>query len=144
MNRLQKIALYNIIVMVTALTLTVVAAAIAAYLKGLSAACPALAMLGLLGFMGLSPILFGGKPNKIDFDERDTSIQIKSTTIAYSVFWFLWVVGSIITWAIKRNSGNSISVEVLPLMVLAGFLVVNFVQSIAILISYGWGDKNGK
>ena len=143
MNRLQKIAWYKIIVIAVAGILTICTVAALNHSYGASHARGGLGCLGLLGFLGLADRLFRKSSNKTDFDERDLSIQRKATVIAYSVFWVLWVVGSMMLWVIKKP-GGSITVEVLPLMVLAGMIIVTLVQSVAILIQYGWKENTNE
>jgi hypothetical protein len=141
MNRMQKIAWYKIIVIAVVGILTTFAVATLNHTYGASHARGGLGCLGLLGFLGLADRLFSKSRNKIDFDERDLLIQRKATVFAYSMFWVLWVVGSMMIWVIKKP-GGSITVEVLPLMVLAGGIIVTLVQSVSTLIQYGWkGEK---
>ncbi|MCX5634900.1 MAG: hypothetical protein NTW55_03535 [Planctomycetota bacterium] len=143
MNRLQKIACYNLVVIFAVITIVSVVFAVLYHIYGLPYARRSLCMFGLFGLMGLSAILFRAKPGKVDFDERDLLIQRKSTTIAYSVFWVLWIAGSMITWAIK-GAENQISANILPIMVVLGGLTVVLVQSVAILSLYDRGVKGEK
>ena len=143
MNRVQKIAWYNLIVIFTVIIIVSVVFAVFYHIYGLPYARGSLGMLGLFGLLGLSAILFRAKPGKVDFDERDLLIQRKSTAIAYSVFWILWIAGSMITWAIK-GAENQISVNILPIMVMLGGLTVILVQSIAILSQYDQKEKNNE
>ena len=143
MNRIQKMAWYNLIVIFAVIIIVSVVFAVLYHIYGLPYARGSLGMLGLFGLLGPSAILFRAKPGKVDFDERDLLIQRKSTAIAYSVFWVLWIAGSMITWAIK-GAENQISVNILPIMVMLGGLTVVLVQSIAILSQYDQKEKNNE
>jgi len=143
MNRLQKMAWYNLILIIAVLTLTGTVVAVLAHKYGVLHARDGLCMLGLLGFLGLSSHLFRKKHGKTDLDERDQFIQKRATLIAYTVFWVVWILGSMTAWLII-GPGNSVPVVVLPLIVLVGGLIVTSVQSVAILIQYGWKEKNNE
>jgi hypothetical protein len=140
MNRIQKIAWYQLIVIAVVLTLTGIIVAVLTCKYGMPKARSGLGLLGLLGLLGFSHHLFRKKTDKIDLDERDLLIQRKATVIAYSGFWIVWVFGSMIAWGII-GPGNYVNVEILPLTVLAGGLIVVSVQSVAILIQYGRGGR---
>ena len=142
MNRLQKMAWYQLIVIAAVLALTGIVVAVLTCKYGATKARCGLGMLGFLGLMGFSPLLFRRKSDKIDWDERDLLILRRATAIAYSVFWVAWVFGSLITWGII-GAGNCVTVDILPLTVVIGGLTVASVQSVAILVQYGWGGRDG-
>jgi hypothetical protein len=143
MNRMQKMAWYKIIVIVATGIVTTCTVATLNYTCSASQARAGLGCLGLLGFLGLADRIFRKSTDKIDFDERDLLIQRKATVVAYSVFWVFWIASSMAIWAIKKP-GGSITVEVLPLMVLAGGVVVTLMHSVAILVQYGWKEKSNE
>ena len=80
MNRMQKIAWFNLIVVSLALGLSVVAFSIGYFIFGLPArqAAGGFGFIGIMGFSGLSPVLFRKDKSKVQFDERDTAIQRKA------------------------------------------------------------------
>jgi hypothetical protein len=143
MNKLQKMAWYQLTVLIVTLSVTAAAVAILNYKHGMPTAKSGLGFLGFLGLLGLSNIIFRPKKDKVEFDERDVSIQKMSTMLAYSAFWVIFVLGSMIAWGII-GTGNLIPVDVLPLMVLSAAILVTTVQSVAILVQYGWGGKGEK
>jgi hypothetical protein len=104
---------------------------------GVQRSMAAFAWLGLLGF---SPILYvmQKRNSQVVSDERDLMIQSRTWVIAYSVFWLVFVGGSMTLWAIYRNQGY-ISVNILPMFPLVGWIVLTFVQSVATLSQYGQG-----
>jgi len=143
MNRLQKMALYNLIVIAIVLLIVVLVVGLIYHYQGLQEAREAIPLAGLFGLLGLSGVLFRKKRGGTDFDERDQLILRKSTAVAYSVFWVAWIAASMTIWAVLRRRGT-VRVDILPIMVLIGGLIVVTVQSVAILAQYGWGGKCGK
>ncbi len=143
MNRWQKIAWYNLIVIVTVFTLSGVTIAVLTITQGMPKAMCGLGLLGFLGFLGLTPIIFRKKKGelKIDFDERDQVIWMRANVGAYSVFWLVFTAACMIPWFIIGPKGT-IPVNVLPMMLggIGMFLIV--VQSVLTLIQYGRGGKN--
>jgi hypothetical protein len=142
MNRMQKIARFNLIVVSLALGLSVAAFGIAYLIFGLPAnrAAGGFGLIGLMGFSGLSPVLFRKDKSKVQFDERDTAIQRKAAIVAYSVFWLLFVAAAMAPWFIIGPNGT-ITTNYLPWMVFGGMCVVMLLQSIVILSEYGWKTK---
>ena len=143
MNRAQKIALYNLIVIIASLTTTGAAVGILAIVLGMPAALGGLGFLGILGLIGLSPILFFKKQGQLGFDERDLLIYNRASLVAYSVFWVLFTAACMIPWLIL-HTGATIPAVALPMMLGVGFFVVQLVQSVAILVQYAWGGKDGE
>jgi len=143
MNRAQKIALYNLIVIIASLTITGAAIGILAIVYGMPKALGGLGFLGIGALIGLSRILFRKKRGEISFDERDLLIYNRASLVAYSVFWVLFTAACMIPWWILET-GASIRVVVLPCMLAGGFVIVQLIQSIAILVQYGWTGKGEK
>jgi hypothetical protein len=143
MNRQQKIAWFTLIVATLALGLSVAAFGVAHFIFGLPAcrAAGGFGFIGIMGFIGLSPVLFRKDKAKVQADERDLAILRKATVIAYSIFWVLFVAAAMVPWFIIGPFGT-IPVNYLPWMVFGGMFVVMFVQSLVILNEYGWRDKN--
>ncbi len=143
MNRQQKIAWYNLIVIVTVFTLSGVAIGTLTIIVGMPGALGGLGLLGFLGFLGLTPIIFRKKKGelKIDFDERDQVIWMRANVGAYSVFWLVFTAACMIPWFIIGPKGT-IPVNVLPMMLggIGMFLIV--VQSVLTLIQYKMGGAN--
>ena len=89
MNRSQKIAWYNLIVILVSLILAGAAIGVLAAIFGMPRALGGLGFMGICGLMGLTPILFREKRGQLGFmgyDERDLLIFRKATVIAYSIF----------------------------------------------------------
>ena len=78
---------------------------------------------------------------KIEFDERDKSILIRSTLVGYAVLLIYIILACIYTW-LSAAPGHSVSVNVMPITIVEGIVVFIFVQSVTTLIQYGRVGKN--
>ena len=142
MNRAQKIARFSLIVILIALTLSVIAVGVLYFVVGLpiQRALGGFGFIAICGLTGLSPLLYKKERGKVNFDERDFLIHKKASLAAYSIFWFLFVLASMIPFFVLGPKGT-ISVKYLPVMVFGGMVTVMLVQSIVTLEEYGWRDK---
>ena len=77
---------------------------------------------------------------KIEFDERDKLILIKSTLTGYIVLWIYFIAACIYVW-LTASPDRSVSVNVMPIVIVEGIAVFIFVQSVTTLIQYGRGGK---
>ncbi len=144
MNRCQKIAWYNLIVILVSLALTGAAVGTLAIIVGMPGALGGLGFLGISGLLGLSPILFRTKRGQLGFlgfDERDLQIYRRAIIVAYSIFWVFFTAACMVPWFIIGPKGN-IPVYVLPGMLAGGFVIVQLIQSIVTVILYSMGGKN--
>ena len=141
MNRAQKMAWYNLIVVLVSLALTGVTISVLAAIVGMPKALGGLGFLGICGLIGFSPIIFRKKQGQLDFDERDLLIQRRAFVIAYSIFWVFFTFACMIPWLVL-DTGTTIRVVVLPGMLAGGFVIVQLIQSIAILVMYGKGGQS--
>jgi hypothetical protein len=115
MNRQQKIAWFNLIVVLLALGLSVAAFAIFHFVLGLpvNRAASGFAFIGIMGFSGLSPVFFRKDKSKVQFDERDTAIQRKAVGLSYAIFWVLFIAAAMIPWFVIGPNGT-ITTNYLP------------------------------
>ena len=145
MNRFQKIAWFNLIVISLALGLSIAAFGVAYLIFGLPIcrAAGGFGFMGIMGFCGLSPVLFRKDKSKVQFDERDSAINRKAVLVAYSIFWVLFVAAAMIPWFIIGPNGT-ITTNYLPWMVFGGMCVVMLLQSIVTLNEYGWRVKENE
>ena len=124
-----------------------VVAVFIAYDRGLSFA-PLLMFTGTViwgGLLWLLPYIqhkFRKDKKKITFDERDQLIHKRAVMVSYVALWLYFVAAWMITWCIVGPHG-SISVNVMPLMLVGGLVLFNCVQSLASLIQYGRGAEDG-
>jgi hypothetical protein len=77
---------------------------------------------------------------KTEFDERDQLILIRATLAAYVVLWLYFIAACLYAW-LSASPERSISVNVMPMVVVGGIVVFLVAQSITTLIQYGRGDK---
>jgi hypothetical protein len=143
MNRAQKIALYNLIVIVATLTIVGAAVGILYILYGMPKALGGVGLVVISFVMGLSPILFRKKRGQSSFDERDLLISRKATIAAYFTSWVFFTAACMVPWLVLE-CGATIRVVLLPCILVGGTFVFIFVHSIAILVQYGLGGKGEK
>jgi len=148
MNRWQKIAWYNLVVVLISLVLCGIAVTVLAYLasvaeRPLRAALGGLGFLGVIGFAGLSPFLFRKTKGQVEFDERDQLYNMRAWFAGYCASYLFFVVVCMTTWFIYGPKG-AISVNILPLTALGGLMALILVHSLAILGQYGWTSKGEK
>lgn len=145
MNRAQKIARFNLIVIMTALVLSTIAVGVLHFVVGLplGRALGGFGFIGICGLTGLSQLLYKKERDKVSFDERDLMILRKASLGAYSIFWFLFVLAAMIPFFVLGPKG-AVSVKYLAAMVFGGMIVVVLVQSVITLELYGWREKGEK
>ena len=145
MNRLQKIALFNIIVIFTAFALSLITFSLLYYVFNLPfmRAILGFGFLGILGLRRYWPIFINKEPDSVTYDERDSLIHKKASLGAYSIFWFYCEIGSIALLFIFGINGK-ISVIYLPLFIFLGSIIINLTQSILLLIEYSGKEKENE
>ncbi len=74
------------------------------------------------------------------FDERDQLILIRATLAAYVVLWLYFIAACIYAW-LSAAPERSVSVNLMPMVIVGGIVMFLVVQSIATLIQYGRGNK---
>jgi hypothetical protein len=145
MNRAQKTARFNLIVILTALVLSTIAVSVLYFVVGLPMrrAFAGFGFIGICGLMGLSPLLYKKERDKVRFDERDLMILRNASLVAYSIFWVLFVLAAMIPFFVLGPKGM-VPVEYLAAMVFGGMIIVFLVQSVITLGAYGWREKGEK
>ncbi len=142
MNRYQKLAWFNLIVITATILITTTAVAIEIHIRGYSTI--GIWFVVIMALLKLNPFLFK-KPkgrNKVVSDERDTLIVKRAVSFAYTTFWFVFFVSS---FAIHIFMGmgpkSSVPTITLPLMAAGGAVFIKIVSSVAILVQYGRTGK---
>jgi len=143
MNRLQKMAWFNLIVILIALSLSAIAIGVLHFIVGMpmQRALGGFAFIAICGLTALSPILYEKEQGEVDFDERNLLIQRKASLGAYTIFWALFVLAAMIPFFVLGPDGV-VSVKYLAAMVFGGMVTVGLVQSIVTLQEYGWRNKD--
>jgi hypothetical protein len=143
MNRWQKTAWYNVIVIAVTLALTGAVVALLAFVVGMPLAYVGLGLLGFLGLLGLSPILFRAKPSEVPFDERDRLIIRRAAVAGFGSAFLVVGLACMMPFFILGPRA-SISVGWLPLIFGGTTISLLLVHSVAILAQYGWRDKENE
>ena len=145
MNRYQKLAWWNLIVITFTIIITTTAIAIEFHIRGYSELglyfIAPLVLLRFNRFLFKKPQSEGG----VVSDERDSFIIKRAVSFAYTTFWIVFFVSS---FAVHIFMGmgpkSSVPTITLPLMAVGGALFMKIVCSVAILVQYGRGGKDGK
>ncbi|MFC1739493.1 hypothetical protein ACFL1G_10675 [Planctomycetota bacterium] len=82
-------------------------------------------------------------PTEVDFDERDDIIKKRAVIAGFISVWILLAIESVIPTIILGDKG-SIPVSMLPIINVSIFIIAMMVCSIAVLVQYGWGRKDGE
>jgi hypothetical protein len=142
MNRWQKIAVFNILVIFFSLSFTVGAVTAIGITIGFSKASAGMGFLGFLGLLGLQPVLFRKDKSKVSYDERDALIGRKAVILGFTASYLFFVFACMGCWWYARADGM-INVRVLPLIVVVGYMISELFRSTSLLIMYGRGAKEG-
>ncbi|MBN1972003.1 MAG: hypothetical protein JW787_00065 [Sedimentisphaerales bacterium] len=144
MNRYEKLAWWNLIVITFTIIITTAAIAIEFHIRGYST----------LGIYFLAPLILlqynrylFNKPQSaggVVSDERDSFIVQRATSFAYKSFWFVFLTSSIAVHIFKGWGRGSVPSGILPLMAIGGALFMKIMCSVSILVQYGRGGKGEK
>jgi len=143
MNRMQKIAWFNLIVITATIIITSAAIAIEFHIRGYSQIGPY--FVAMLAMLKITPLLFK-KPqgqSKVVCDERDDFIVQRAISFTNTAFWLVFILSCFLLWLAIRPE-SSVPTITLSLMAAGGALFVKAVCSVAILIQYGRGNKDGQ
>ncbi len=83
------------------------------------------------------------RKKKVTFDERDEIIHKKAALIGYIGVWLYFVTACVVPWWIVGPQGK-ISSNILPIILIGAIIAFSIVQSLAILIQYGWSGEGEK
>lgn len=147
MNRAQKIAWSCLITVSISLILGIIAVVIFYLIFGMPKALAGFALMGIglpvgFGLMGIGglgvfyKLILKKGQGKVRFDERDQLIYMRAWFLGYCASYLFFVIVCMTTWFIYGPKGT-ISVNVLPLTVIGGFVALALVHSLAILAQYG-------
>ncbi|MBA7647563.1 hypothetical protein ES703_55335 [subsurface metagenome] len=144
MNKTQKIAWFTFGVAILLLTFGLIIFTQMFAAGATSITLVRIWLLVILFFMGISVVLLRIKQSRaeVDFDERDNSIKKNAVLVSFVSLWVLLFAASIIPSFVAGDAG-SIPVCLLPIINFGVFLIVMLVHSVAILVQYGWGGKDG-
>ncbi len=141
MNRWQKIAWFNLIVMLGGFASSFIAAVT---LPPAERFMPpnrlTLVIIVTLVLVVASNIIFRKKPKQVDFDERDRQIRKRTKYAGWIAFALTMLIVTMILYFAVGPEGT-FSPLVLPLIPAAGGGICVMAGSVATLIQYGWGGK---
>jgi hypothetical protein len=142
MNRIQKISWLNIICCGTALILSSVSVAILFYFFGFPVASAGLGFLGISGFTGLGAVIFKKDPGAVSFDERDHLINSKAARAGFVLSYLVFILVCMGLWGYYQfQNVETISINILPMLVWPPFFTALLGHAVAILILYGKDNK---
>jgi hypothetical protein len=143
MNRYQKLAWWNLIVITFTIIITTAAIAIEFHIRGYSEI--GLYFIAPLVLLKFNRYLFK-KPQsegEVVSDERDSLIIKRALAFTFMAFWWVFVISSFLLWWFI-GPRNSVPTITLPLMALGGGIFMKIVCSAAILVQYGRGGKDNE
>ena len=107
---------------------------------------PTWALLVPLGVIFVTSIFWVRRkqsPAEVESDERDDLIKKRAVIASFVSAWILLVVASVIPVYIVGEDGF-MPVILLPAMNISIFMITIPIYSIAVLVQYGWGSKDGE
>ena len=143
MNRVQKIAWSLVVTISVAFLLSCIAIAILYFKVGMPKALAGLGFMGIAGLGGFSALIFQTEKGKVTLDERDRLINRRAALAGFGTSYLLVGLACMIPFFILGPKA-SISVSWLPYIFGGVGLNMFFVHSVAILIQYGRGGKDGE
>ena len=136
MNRYQKLAWWNLIVITFTIIITTAAFAIEFRVRGYSTLgiyfIAPLVLLQFNRYLFKKPQSAGG----VVSDERDSLIIKRALAFTFMTFWWVFLISSFLLWWFI-GPRNSVPTIILPLMVLGAGIFMKIVSSVAILVLYG-------
>lgn len=130
MNTELKSAWYTVVVVAMAVIGCLI---MGAYTNTMAAFAP----LGLMGLLGLTPILFRKRDGKVDLDERDLEVVEKASIVGGVCSYLAFVIGGMALWGIHYYRGESqMNVHLIPLLIFGGAIVLYLSRSIFIISQY--------
>ena len=144
MNRWQKIAWFELIVIVIGSVISVVAAGTLPPDERLMPPNRVTVVI-VISFVlvAMSKTIFRKSDNGVDFDERDVQIHRRAKLFGWTGCG-LGMAATIMVCYIAVGPMGSFPPLALPVIPLAGVGLYMIVGSVAALIQYGWGGKDGE
>ena len=124
----QRLALYRVAVAVGALLLYL---ALFPRMGVMRAQCA----FGVLGLLGVTPLLFRGHGARIDSDERDRQIHMRALQVGTAAFWLLFAAG---LWTLYYHYMNDrvVPVAIISLLAWLTWTTYELCLSAATLVLY--------
>jgi uncharacterized membrane protein len=147
MNRQQKVARLQLIIIAVAAILSVVNAMFYMYRHGYAFSQAWWSGSGwpvVLCFFGvvLAPLILRKKKGQISFDERDLMIESRASRIALGVSYFFFIAACATLW-VSVGIDTPIPAYWLGRIILGGWLTAALVHALTTMICYAWAGKGG-
>jgi hypothetical protein len=144
MNRWQKIAWFNLIVIVAGSVISMVAAGTLPPDERLMPPNRiSVVIIISLVLVGMAKTIFRKSDKEVDFDERDKQIHRRPKLFGWTGFG-LGMAATIMVCYLAVGPRGSFPPLVLPIIPLVGTVLYIIVASVAALIQYGWKIKGEK
>ncbi len=145
MNRWQKIAWFNIIVVIVCFIICLILAAIITFSRAATPPTPlSLVIIPSLVLVAISKFLFYKQSKRVDFDERDIQIHKKSGYVGLWAFVLAVVIQNVICVLLLGPKRALDYPLVLLLMVCAAGGIWIMMDSIATLVQYSRDPRGEK
>lgn len=145
MNKTQKVAWFNLAMALLGVAISVWVIVEIVILRRLPEGFPVvwpLIAFCLVMVIAIISLRKKQSPAEVDADERDNLIKKRAVLTSFVSVWILLYASSVIPWFVVGREG-SIPVFLLPFINVGILLVVMLVNSVAILVQYGWrGEKS--
>ena len=148
MNRVQKIAWFQLAVVGIAVVMSIILTL--AFRRKYGYELAEAWWLGsayrtlLLVFAVLGPmIIFRKKKGKVDFDERDLMIDRRAMIVAFGATYIFFILVCFVTW-LAAGLDDPIPAYWLVRIVIGGWLTSIVGHSLTTVVCYGWGGKGGE
>jgi uncharacterized membrane protein YccF (DUF307 family) len=143
MNRAQKMAWLLVATTSLALALSGAGVVILYFIIGMPKALAGIGFIGIAGLGGLAPLIFKKDKGKVTCDERDRLINQRAALASFALSYLFVGLACMIPFSIV-GAKATISAVWLPMIFGGAGIVAFFVHSVAILLQYGWRNKENE
>jgi len=145
MNKSQKVAVFALVMSMILLTFVITVP----FAWGSKRMFPLYFFVFAWIVFGISIIFLRKKQRQaeVESDERDITIKQKAIFASYITLWILTIIGSVIPAMLYEQQlldSLQLLVFMLPVAVFMMLIIVLLVYSLAVLIQYGWKEKNNE
>lgn len=145
MNRVQKIACFNLFVTALSAVASLGAVILLTRLVGMPKAWAGMALMGLMVLMAFGPLIFRNQKEQdsVPFDERDVLIYKRAESAAFIATYAFFVTFCSVTLNSVGMNGQ-VPGYMLLILLAGGFVVLTLAKALALIIQYGWGGEGEK
>ena len=143
MNRAQKLACFNLFVTALSTGGSLVAVILLVRLVGMPKAWAGMALMGLMGLMAFGPLLFRNEKvqDRVPYDERDVLMHKRAASAGFiATYVFFLTFCAVVLNSVGLN--GQVPGYMLLILLAGGFVVLMSAKALALIIQYGWRNKN--